>query len=149
MWEEQVEKAFIFCWAEWNFMMVLMMYIYERNVPILVNTERVTTLCSMNHVSEQEIFIIREASQRKWSTTLESQNSMFKPRQSGGNMTRQPAIQQQTTSHLQTLLVMMVAYVRVCRWTQSGHKTWWPVENILSLQKGRQKIIDQHKHYRK
>ena len=95
MWEEQVEKAFIFCWAEWNFMMVLMMYIYERNIPILVNTARVTTLCSMNHVSEQEIFIIGEASQRKWSMTLESQNSMFKPRQSGGNITRQPVIQQQ------------------------------------------------------
>ena len=44
-------------------------YIYDRtthrNVPMSVNTATATTICSMNHVSEQEIFIIGEASQRK------------------------------------------------------------------------------------
>ena len=49
-------------------------YIYDRtthrNVPKLVNTARATTNCSMNLVSEQEIFNIGEASQRKWSMTI-------------------------------------------------------------------------------
>ena len=40
--------------------MVLMMYIYDRtthrNVPISVSTARATTICSMNQVTEQEIF---------------------------------------------------------------------------------------------
>ena len=44
-------------------------YIYDRtthrNVPMTVNTATVKTICSRNHVSEQEIFNTGKASQRK------------------------------------------------------------------------------------
>ena len=69
MCEEQVEKAFLFCWAEGNFRTVLMMYMYEktthRRVMMKVNTAEPITICSINHVSEHDIFKIGFASHPK------------------------------------------------------------------------------------
>ena len=51
-----------------------------------ISTEQAITICSINHVSEHEIFRRGDASQPKWSMTLESQNSRWKPKLSGGRI---------------------------------------------------------------
>ena len=56
-----------------------------------VITARAVTICPMNQMSEQEILKIGDASQRKWSMTLESQNSRFKPRLIGEAYDKQPS----------------------------------------------------------
>ena len=84
MWKEQVKKAFFLCWAERNLKIVLMMQEYDRTMQVRVifriSTAQIITVCSINHVSEHEIFTKGNASQPKWSVLLESQNFRFKLR---------------------------------------------------------------------
>ena len=56
-----------------------------------VITAQAITICSMNHVFEQEILKIRDTSQWKWSMMLESQNSRFKPWLIGEGCDKQPS----------------------------------------------------------
>ena len=73
-----------------------------------VSTAHTKIILSMNGVSEHDTFSRGVASQKKWSMTLESQNSRLRPRLSGGIMMHKLAIQQLMINLLQTLLFMMV-----------------------------------------
>ena len=65
-----------------------------------VSTAQIKTLCSMNHVSEQDNYRRGETLQRKLSMLLESQNFRFSPRLSGDIMTNSPANQEQKNKSL-------------------------------------------------
>ena len=123
MWEEQVEKAFSFCWAEWNFMMVLMMYIYDRTIhrngPMSVNTARETlcTMCLNKRSSAQEKHH-RENDQWDYSHRI--------PDLRPGRVVEIWPANLQITGLPQTLLLMRLYKVKICRWPHNGHRTWWP-----------------------
>ena len=112
MWEEQVENAFFHCWAEGNLRSVWIILTQDQttNMRIImrINAEQMITIFSMNHVSEHVIFRTGLASQKKWSRTLESQNSRLSSKLNGGIMINTVVIQQQKMSLLQTLWFMMV-----------------------------------------
>jgi hypothetical protein len=112
VWEEQVEKALVLCYAEGNSRVVLMMQMYERitntNVITSVTTAEIKDIISRTCVSVQEICKIGDISHMKWSITLEAQNSSLIPMTTGGKMIKDPVTQELRTSWWHTLLFITI-----------------------------------------